>query len=374
MSSPTTSTMTSTSTSTAPGATRRHIVIGDIHGCYGELLELLDRAGATSEDVIVSVGDLVDRGPDSPAVLRFFQERVAQGRAVVLMGNHERKHVRQVFSYSQEITRLQFGEGYPAAVEWMSRLPYSYETPECIVVHAGLVPGVPLAEQKEEVLCGTVSGERELTAALGDRYWHEVYAGPKPVAFGHHVVGPEPLCARGLIYGLDTGACHGGRLTALCLPEFTLVSVPARADHWELEKRKWQEPVLLGKPWLDMGFAKAARELERYADEGGATLAALRAWLEALGGTDGADAANGCSVIQTCHKELLAAAARLAAASGSGGFAAAAEPLPYKALLHLAQRGRLDLDAVRKRCATPARTLELAAMLGVAVPPSPLPR
>lgn len=374
-SSPSPSPSSSASPAGRPAGAQRHIVIGDIHGCYGELLELLDRAGATSEDLIVSVGDLVDRGPDSPKVLRFFQERIAQGRAVVLMGNHERKHVRQVFSYSQEITRLQFGDGYAAAVEWMSRLPYSYETPECIVVHAGLVPGVPLSKQKEEVLCGTVSGERELKAALGDRTWHEVYAGPKPVAFGHHVVGPEPLCARGLIYGLDTGACHGGRLTALCLPEFKLVSVPARADYWELEKRKWQEAVLLGKPWLDMGYAKAARELERYADEGGATLAALQAWLEALGGTDGgAGVSVSVSVVQACHKELLAAAARLVAESGPGGFAAAVEPLPHKALLHLAQRGRLDLDAVRKRCATPARTLELAAMLGVAVPPSPLPR
>ncbi|HPH29243.1 MAG TPA: metallophosphoesterase, partial [Pseudomonadota bacterium] len=116
----------------------RHIVIGDIHGCYHELQELLQLVGATDDDIIVSVGDLVDRGPDSPAVLKYFQERCAQGRAVVLMGNHERKHVRQVFSYSQEITRLQFAEKYAAAVEWMKNLPYSYETPECIIVHAAL--------------------------------------------------------------------------------------------------------------------------------------------------------------------------------------------------------------------------------------------
>lgn len=344
----------------APASRSRHIVIGDIHGCYDELLELLDRVGATSEDVIVSVGDLVDRGPDSPAVLRFFQERCAQGRAVVLMGNHERKHVRQIFSYSQEITRLQLGAEYAAATEWMSRLPYYYETPECIVVHAALLPGVPLPEQKEEILSGTVAGERELRAALGERHWHEVYAGPKPVAFGHHVVGTTPLIARELIYGLDTGACHGGRLTALCLPGFELCSVAARADHWELEKRRWQEPVLLGKPWLDMGFAKASRELERYADEGGATIAALRAWLESLDG-----------VISACHERLRTEALRIETTSGPGGFAAAAEPHPHKALLHLAQRGRLDLDAVRKRCATPGKALELAAALGVEPPLEP---
>jgi serine/threonine protein phosphatase 1 len=341
----------------------RHIVIGDIHGCHDELLELLERTGATDEDMIVSVGDLVDRGPDSPAVLRYFRERCARGRAVVLMGNHERKHVRQVFSYSQEITRLQFGTEYAAAIEWMAKLPYYFETPECIVVHAALLPGVPLAEQKEEILSGTVSGERELQAALGERSWHEVYAGPKPVAFGHHVVGPQPLVARDLIYGLDTGACHGGRLTALVLPGFQLHSVPARADYWELEKRRWQEPVLLSKPWMDMGHAKAARELERYADEGGATIVALRAWLDALDG-----------LIGPLYERLRAEAARIEAESGKDGFSARVEAHPQKALLHLAQRGRLDQEAVRKRCATPRKTLELAEQLGIpAEIRSPLP-
>lgn len=336
----------------------RHILIGDIHGCHQELLDLLGAARVTDEDIVVSVGDLVDRGPDSPAVLEYFRARCAAGRAVVLMGNHERKHVRKVYSYSQEITRLQFGDAYPAAVEWMSRLPYSHETPEIIVVHAALMPDVPLSAQQEEILSGTVSGERELRAALGDRWWHEVYTGPKPVAFGHHVVGDEPLVERGLIYGLDTGACHGGRLTALILPEFRLCSVPARADHWRAQKEEWQERVLFAKPWLDMGAAKAAREIERYADEGGAAVRSLAAWLGSFE-----------SVIGSCHERLLAEAARIEAQVGADAFTASVEGLPYKALLHLARRGRLDREAVRQRCATPRRTIELATQLGLEPPP-----
>lgn len=65
------------------------LVIGDIHGCYDELQSLLDKAGLTDEDAIVSVGDCVDRGPGTPAVLRFFQEKP---NAKLIMGNHERKH------------------------------------------------------------------------------------------------------------------------------------------------------------------------------------------------------------------------------------------------------------------------------------------
>ena len=332
----------------------RHVIIGDIHGCYRELLELLARAGATDDDIIVSVGDLVDRGPDSPAVLRFFQERCARGRAIVLMGNHERKHVRQVFSYSQEITRLQFGSQYAAATEWMSHLPYYYETHDILVVHAALLPGIPIAEQKDEILSGTTAGERELQSALSGRLWSELYEGPKPVAFGHHVVGSQPLVARGLVYGLDTGACHGGRLTALVVPGFQLYSVAAGADYWEQEKRRWQEPVLLAKPWLDLGFAKAAREVDRYRDEGGATIAQIEAWLDSLE-----------TLLAACFERLRADAAQLLAESGEDGFTARIESYPHKALLHLWRRGRLDLAAVRQRCATPRKALELASQLGI---------
>src|SRR5205085_3036461 len=142
--------------------------------------------------------------------------------------------------YGQEITRLQFGDAYADAVEWMRGLRYFYETHDFIVAHAAVMPDVPLTEQREDVLAGTTSGERTLEA-LPDR-WHALYRGPKPVVFGHHVTGRDPLLAPHA-YGIDTGACHGGRLTALIVPGFELGSVDAHADYWELEKKKWQESV-----------------------------------------------------------------------------------------------------------------------------------
>lgn len=327
----------------------RHILLGDVHGCFDELMELLDRVRLTDDDVVVSVGDLVDRGPDSPRVVDWFRAR--GGKAVVLMGNHERKHVRGILSYAQEIVRLQFGHRYADAVAWMRGLPYFLELPEAIVVHAALVPGVPLAEQREDVLAGTAAGERALAAALGEQAWHEVYAGPKPVVFGHHVVGREPLVTRHA-YGLDTGACHGGRLTALVLPSFERVSVDARADHWAQEKLRWQQPVLRARDWLDMAFAKARRELEPWADERGPWLEALRAWLASLEGLP-----------PVLRERLLALSPGLSAE--------ALDAHPEKGLLHLARRGRLDLSVVQQRCATPRRTLDLAGLLGVPHPPFP---
>ena len=96
------------------------------------------------------------------------------------MGNHERKHVRGVFSYAQEITRLQLGAGYADAVAWMRALPYSFENDDVRVVHAAMLSAVPLAEQREEILCGSTSGERALAELFPGGHWHEHYTDSSP--------------------------------------------------------------------------------------------------------------------------------------------------------------------------------------------------
>lgn len=116
----------------------RTLVIGDIHSCHAELLELLERAGLAADDAIVSLDDLVDRGPATPAVLRFFQTS-PQARA--LMGNHERKHARSwrgevAASLAQRISRLQIGEAdYPAACAWMDARPRYLALAQAVLVH-----------------------------------------------------------------------------------------------------------------------------------------------------------------------------------------------------------------------------------------------
>ena len=72
---------------------QRTIIVGDIHACWQELQRLLERCGRTSEDEVVSVGDLVDRGPEPAEVVRFFRE---DGNAIAILGNHEDRHVRIV--------------------------------------------------------------------------------------------------------------------------------------------------------------------------------------------------------------------------------------------------------------------------------------
>jgi serine/threonine protein phosphatase 1 len=69
----------------------RLLIVGDIHGCYTELCDLLDLAGLSAGDEIIAIGDIVDRGPESQRVLDYFRR---EPNARSLMGNHERKHVR----------------------------------------------------------------------------------------------------------------------------------------------------------------------------------------------------------------------------------------------------------------------------------------
>jgi serine/threonine protein phosphatase 1 len=220
------------------------LVIGDIHGCYDELQALLDKAGLTEGDAIVSVGDCVDRGPETPAVLDFFQKTP---NAFLIMGNHERKHVRAgrhevKLAQSQQISKIQFGETYPDALAFMDTLPLYLDLPEALVVHGYFEPGLPLSQQRSTVLCGTMGGDKHLRIAY-DRPWYELYDGEKPLLVGHHNYSgtDQPFVYRGRVFGLDTDCVTGRALTGLLLPSFRFVSVPSRANHWAQVQQRYSE-------------------------------------------------------------------------------------------------------------------------------------
>ncbi|MEV0662702.1 metallophosphoesterase family protein [Actinomadura luteofluorescens] len=331
----------------------RTVVVGDIHGCFDELMELLEKVELQPDDLLISVGDLVDRGPAPGEVVRFFRERP---NSLALMGNHERKHVRGVFSYAQEITRLQMGDAYAGAVDWMRTLPYFFEDEHVRVVHAALVPGVPLVDQKEEILCGTTSGERRLTALFPDGHWHDRYTDGKPVVFGHHVTGREPLVRDGRIFGLDTGACHGWNLTALCVPGFTVHSVAARADHWSAVKPEWQLPVLKAKPWRDFAWSELSEKAARFSRTSDV---ASQEWLRAV--------EEWAARLRALAPVLVDAAHRVSTELTPDEM----RRHPAAPVLFQARGGRLDQTALARRCATPRRTLEVAAALGVIAPGPP---
>lgn len=326
----------------------RTVAIGDIHGCYQELLQLLDKVQLTPEDCLISLGDIVDRGPDSVQVYDFLRKRP---NTIVLMGNHERKHLRQTLSYSQDIVKLQFGDRYPEFLEWVGHLPYYYETEQAIFVHAALENGLPMESQREEILCGCNAGERYLEKQYGKAYWSQFYTGKKPVIFGHHVVGDAPLVTERNGYGIDTGACHGGRLTALILPGFETVQVQAVKDYWHEEKIKWQLPVMMSKPWETYRWGKIHALVEdlRYSSNPKivAFVTQKEEWVNEL---------LALAPIAICKVEEKLA--ELIALHGADEFKQQAHHLPYAPLLFKANSSQLTTEFLQQALPTPEQWLQ----------------
>jgi serine/threonine protein phosphatase 1 len=225
----------------------RYFIIGDIHGCYDELRDLLDKAALNSDDQIISIGDLVDRGLDSASVVEFFRDTP---NADSIMGNHERKHVRWLDDQvepaaSQIITRKQIGEDiYPEVIGYMSDLPHYMDLPDALLVHGFYEPGVPLEDQRETVIVGTLSGEDYLRKRFSWP-WYERYDGEKPLIMGHrdYTDKMQVLNYKDRVWGIDTRCVYGGSLTGLMLPGFDIISVPSRGDHWADLQREYADVI-----------------------------------------------------------------------------------------------------------------------------------
>lgn len=336
---------------------KRHLIIGDIHGCYDELLQLVEIAGITDDDMVVAVGDIIDRGPDSVKVYDFFRNRA---NSKVVMGNHERKHLNQVLHYGQQIVKLQFADRYQEFLDWVSQLDYYYETPEAIVVHGGFEDGIPLNEQKQEVLCASTAGEKHLTKQYGtEQYWPEFYTGSKPIIFGHHVVGDEPHLWPNGVYGIDTGACHGMKLTGLSLPDFTFYSVASAQDYWDLERYKWQLPVLQTKLWSSFQFRKIEEELYPFRDSPRTDVINFVTKMDLWLG----------SMLKTTPEMIVGIHQKISELEKIHGeeFNRKAHELFYSFLLFTARKGSLNEHTLLQTLNTPDKWIQLAAELQIPV-------
>ncbi|GAG17844.1 unnamed protein product, partial [marine sediment metagenome] len=133
------------------------------------------------------------------------------------------------------ITRLEIGEDeYPKAIAFMENLPRFFELPEAILVHGYFEPGIPLTEQKEDVLVGSKGVEYDLEEKHGHP-WYETYDGSKPIIVGHRNYlcdDAEIFHPNDRVFCIDTTCYSGGNLTGLILPEFRVISVKSSKDYW----------------------------------------------------------------------------------------------------------------------------------------------
>ncbi len=218
------------------------IIIGDIHACTDELERLFDKIGRGSEDEVYCLGDMFDRGPDNSKMLRLLTE---DPQFLALKGNHERKHLLVYEkkcrpSLSQLITKQELGENYSALLHLARNLPAFIELDEAVLVHGSIEPGVPLEKQRETVLVSSLSGERYL-GKLG-RPWYEMLDIEKPVIFGHKCY-EKPFVFQDKVFGINTGCCMGGSLTAITLPDFRIYSVDAAKNHWQETVQKYKPRI-----------------------------------------------------------------------------------------------------------------------------------
>ena len=232
-------------------------IIGDVHGCAAELRELTEKLGyrveTTEEGLravhpegrrLVFVGDLVDRGPDSPGVLRFVRDVVRTSQALCVPGNHDVKLLRKLrgrevtVQHGLEKTLEQLEQESPEfskeMIDFLDGLisHYVLDKGRLVIAHAGL---------KEEHHCRASSAVRQFalygeTTGEVDEYgfpvridWAAEYRGRATVVYGHTPVG-EPRWLNRTV-NIDTGCAFGGRLTALRYPEKEFLSVDAREEY-----------------------------------------------------------------------------------------------------------------------------------------------
>jgi len=209
----------------------RTIVIGDIHGCFDELTDLLALVKLQSDDRVVGVGDLITKGPKSREVLDLF---IDDERFSSVIGNHDRKLRQRLRGEPVRLTNEQrktLGEletNRDRYSNFLRSLPYLIDLDSHLVVHAGIRPGVPLEEQMASDLTEIRTMGADPTQRKGVA-WYDVYRGPKTILFGHWPKKKPRQAAYAI--GLDTGCVYGKKLTAYVIETREFASVPAREKY-----------------------------------------------------------------------------------------------------------------------------------------------
>jgi protein phosphatase len=239
-------------------AHRQFDIVGDVHGCLEELVALLERLGyrvdCQGDDfavlppkgrVLAFVGDLVDRGPAAPEVLRLVMSMVRAGTALCVAGNRDIELVRAMRGRAVNVTRgmartLKQLAAEPErfrveVVRFLRGLPSHLllDKNRLVIAHAGLkeaLQGRNSAAARAFALRGETTGKRDAFGLPIRSNWAAEYRGKAVVAFGHTpVIRPQWM---NNTVNIDTGCVYGGHLTVLRYPECETISIPAGAIYY----------------------------------------------------------------------------------------------------------------------------------------------
>ena len=207
--------------------TQRRIVIGDVHGHYDTLMNLMEAVAPTKEDMVYFLGDLIDRGPQSAQVVDFVKE----SPYICLLGNHEQMLLDILGDgeiYGPALQAWLYSGGHSTInsygdkgvrqdhIEWMRKLPTFIDLGDTWLVHAGIHPRMPIDKQTSEQFCWI----RDEFHSMPQPYFPD-----KLIITGHTITFTLPGVLPGKIaqgrgwLDIDTGAYHpkSGWMTALDL-------------------------------------------------------------------------------------------------------------------------------------------------------------
>lgn len=231
-------------------------IIGDVHGCYDELCTLLDQLGYRVDKKgayayppdrrkLAFVGDLVDRGPKTPQVLKLVMHMVTNEQAYCVLGNHDGKLLRKLRG-----SNVQVIHGLETTMEQLAQEPewfsekvkifleglvshYVFDEGKLVVAHAGLKEHLHGRESKkirDLAMFGETTGELDAQGLPVRLNWSEDYKGDALVVYGH-TPKKEAEHVHHTI-NIDTGCVYGGKLTAFRYPEDEIVSVKAKKVYY----------------------------------------------------------------------------------------------------------------------------------------------
>jgi diadenosine tetraphosphatase ApaH/serine/threonine PP2A family protein phosphatase len=209
----------------------RTIVVGDIHGCFDELTDLLELIKLQRDDRLIAVGDLVTKGPKNREVLDLF---ISDPRFSSVVGNHDRILRQKLrgepvrLNKDQRTVLKQLGPNRERYSDFLRSLPFTIDLGSHLVVHAGVRPGVEFDKQMASDMTEIRTMGPDPPKRRGVP-WYAVYRGPQTILFGHWPAKQPRRAAHAI--GLDTGCVYGLNLTAFVVETGEFISIPARQKY-----------------------------------------------------------------------------------------------------------------------------------------------
>lgn len=237
----------------------RVAIIGDVHGCYDELMALVTKIGFYDGNIdrLIFVGDAIDKGPKPKEVIEWL--KIWEACCSFVKGNHEEKHLRyhmherkvrknpkyknpmtvseDFLRNREEMLKITLFDAYRWMDSWNDYY-YLLDEQQHLIVHGGLLPGCKAEDMHPKIITRVRYLKSDTEMAHIDEitsdmpFWTEKYKGPEKIIFGHQPFHDPHISTHAV--GIDTGCVHGNKLTAYLCWDGTTVSVPAAKTYYGL--------------------------------------------------------------------------------------------------------------------------------------------